>query len=58
MARFETKVCLVNAYGDVVCELEKAGDDCFFYKFPREVLGTLLDVGDVYSVEEIETEVE
>ena len=56
MAKFETKVCLVNAYGDVVCELEKASD--FFYKFPREVLGMLVDVGDVYSVEEIETEVE
>ena len=58
MAKFETKVCLVNKYGDVVCELEKAGDDCFFYKFPREVLGTLLDVGDEYKVVEIETEVE
>lgn len=58
MAKFETKVCLVNAYGDVVCELEKAGDDCFFYKFPREILVTLLDVGDEYKVVEIETEVE
>lgn len=56
MAKFETKVCLVNTYGDVVCELEKVGD--FFYRFPREVLDMLVDVGDVYSVEEIETEVE
>lgn len=56
MAKFETKVCLVDAHGDVVYELEKAGD--FFYKFPKEVLGMLLDVGDVYSVEEIEMEVE
>ena len=56
MAKFETKVCLVNAYGDVVMELEKDGK--FFYKFPREVLGLLLDIGDTYYVEEVETEVE
>lgn len=56
MVKFEKKVCLVDADGDVVYELKKDGD--FFYKFPREVLGMLLDVGDVYSVEEIETEVE
>lgn len=56
MAKFETKVCLVDAYGDIVYELKKDGD--FFYKFPKEVLGMLLDVGDVYRVVEIETEVE
>ena len=31
MAKFETKVCLVNMYGEVVCELE--ADGCY-YKFP------------------------
>ena len=56
MAKFETKVCLVNEYGEVVYELKKDGD--FFYKFPKEVLGMLLDVGDVYKVEEIEMEIE
>ena len=56
MAKFETKVVLTNNIGEVVFELEKEGD--YFYKFPREVLGMLLDVGDVYTVEEIEVEVE
>ena len=52
MAKFETKVCLVNMYGEVVCELEADG---FFYKLPK---GFLLDIGDEYKVMEIETEVE
>ena len=56
MAKFETKVCLVNEYGEVIMELEEEGKFC--YKFPREVLDLLLDVGDTYYVEEIETEVE
>ena len=52
MAKFETKVCLVDKYNEVVCELEK---DVFFYKLPK---GFLLDVGDEYKVVEIEMEVE
>lgn len=56
MAKFETKVCLVNRYGEVVCELEKDG---YFYKFPMNFAkNPLLLVGDEYKVEEIETEVE
>ena len=52
MAKFETKVCLVNKYNEVVCELEADG---FFYKLPK---GFLLDIGDEYKVAEIEMEVE
>lgn len=56
MAKFETKVCLVNQYDEVVCELEK--DGCF-YKFPMGFAkNSLLDIGDKYKVVEIETEVE
>ena len=56
MAKFETKVCLVNKYNEVVCELE--ADGCF-YKFPVDfVQNPLLDIGDEYKVMEIETEVE
>lgn len=52
MAKFETKVCLVDKYNEVVCELEEDG---FFYKLPK---GFLLDIGDEFKVMEIETEVE
>ena len=52
MAKFETKVCLVDKYNEVVCELE---EDVFFYKLPK---GFLLDVGDEFKVAEIEMEVE
>ena len=52
MAEFKTKVCLVNKYNEVVCELEEDG---FFYKLPK---GFLLDIGDEFKVMEIETEVE
>ena len=58
MAKFETKVCLVNMYGEVVCELE--ADGCY-YKFPVDadfVQNPLLDIGDEYKVMEIEMEVE
>ena len=56
MAKFETKVCMVNAYDEIVCELEK--DGCF-YKFPMGFTkNLLLDVGDEYKVVEIEMEVE
>ncbi len=56
MAKFETKVCLVNEYGYVVCELEKDG---YFYKFPMDFAkNPLLDIGDEYKVVEIEMEVE
>ena len=56
MAKFETKVCLVNEYGDVVCELEK--DGCY-YKFPMNFAkNLLLYIGDEYKVVEIEMEVE
>lgn len=53
MAKFETKVCLVDKYNEVVCELEE--DVFFFYKLPK---GFLLDIGDEFKVVEIETEVE
>ena len=52
MAKFATKVCLVDKYNEVVCELEEDG---FFYKLPK---GFLLDIGDEFKVVEIETEVE
>ena len=56
MAKFETKVCLVNQYDEVICELEKDG---YFYKFPMGFdRNPLLDIGDEYKVVEIETEVE
>jgi hypothetical protein len=56
MAKFETKVCLVNKWDEVVCELEKDG---YFYKFPMGFArNPLLDIGDEYKVVEIETEVE
>ena len=56
MAKFETKVVLTNKYGEIVCELEKDG---YFYKFPMDFAkNPLLDIGDEYKVEEIETEVE
>ena len=56
MAKFETKICLVNKWDEVVCELEKDG---FFYKFPMGFAkNPLLDIGDEYKVVEIETEVE
>lgn len=56
MARFETKVCLVNKWNEVVCELEKDG---YFYKFPMGFAKSpLLDIGDEYKVVEIEMEVE
>ena len=52
MAKFETKVCLVDKYNEVVCELEEDG---FFYIFSK---GFLLDIGDEVKVMEIEMEVE
>ena len=53
---FETKVCLVNKYDEVVCELEKDG---YFYKFQMGFArNPLHDIGDEYKVVEIETEVE
>ena len=55
MAKFETKVVMTNECGEVVFELVKDG---MFYKLPTEASGLLLDIGDVYKVEEIETEVE
>lgn len=60
MAKFETKVVLMRMDGDieidVVCELEKDG---YFYKLPMDFAkNPLLDIGDEYKVEEIETEVE
>ena len=52
MAKFETKVCLVDKYDEVVCELEEDG---FFYKLPK---GFLLDVVYEFKVMEIEAEAE
>ena len=46
------KVCLVDKYNEVVCELEEDG---FFYKLPK---GFLLDIGDEFKVMEIEMEVD
>lgn len=55
-SRFQTKVCLVNKYGEVVCELERDGG---WYVIPRnKVGGLLLDIGDEYRVEEVEFEVD
>ena len=56
MAKFETKVCLVNEYDEIVCELERDG---MWYVLPRDFSKNfLLDIGDTYKVVEIETEVE
>ena len=56
MAEFETKVCLVNKYGEVVCELE---EDVWFYKFPMDFAkDPSLNIIDKYKVMEIEMEVE
>ena len=56
MVKFETKVCVVNAYDEVVCELEYVNGN--YYRLPREVLLDYLNVGDKFEVKEIETEVE
>ena len=54
MAKFETKVVLVNQYDEIVCELVKG---LYWYNLPAgEAL--LLAVGDEYKVKEIEVEVE
>ncbi len=57
MAKFETKVCMCNQYGDVLFELE-CDENGYFYKLPTEAYNWLFDVGDKYFVKEIETEVE
>ena len=55
MAKFETKVCLVNKYNEVVCELE---ENVWFYKFPMDFAkNPSLNIGDKYKVMEIEMEV-
>ena len=55
-SKFETKVCLVDMYGEVVCELQPDGG---FYVLPKnEVPSILMAVGDEYHVEEIEFEID
>ena len=56
MAKFETKVCMVNAYDEIVCELEHVNGD--YYRLPKEVLWDYMFVGDRFEIKEIETEVE
>lgn len=55
-SNFETKVCLVDMYGDVVCELEPNNG---FYVIPSaKASSILMDVGDEYHIEEIEFEID
>ena len=55
-SKFETKVCLVDEYGDIVCELKRDGG---FYVLPKNFAANwLLAVDDVYRVEEIEMEID
>lgn len=56
MAKFETRVCMVNAYDEIVCELERVNGD--YYRLPKEVLWDYMFVGDKFEIKEIETEVE
>lgn len=55
MAKFETKVVLVDEYGNEVCELKRTEHG--FYEIP-DYEWILMDIGDVYKVEERESEVE
>lgn len=55
-SKFETKVCLVNMYGEIVCELKPNSG---FYVIPvSEAPAILMDIGDEYHVEEIEFEID
>ena len=55
-SKFESKVCLVDKYGDVVCELKPNES---WWVIPRdECEGILMDIGDEYHVEEIEFEMD
>ena len=57
-SKFETRMCLVNQYGEVICELEHA-DGSMYYVIPAQKRASILmDEGDVYSVEELEFEVD
>ena len=59
MAKFETKVCMVNAYDEIVCELERVNSNYGdYYRLPKEVLWDYIFVGDKFEIKEIETEVE
>ena len=52
-----TRVILTNKYGEEICELEQVGN---FYRIPRDFyfspVDELLDIGDVFTVEEVWTE--
>ena len=55
--KFERRVVLVNQYDEILYELETV--DGYFYRIPKEMSAVgLMDVGDVYTVKEIEVEVE
>ena len=58
MAKFETKVCMVNEYDEIVCELERVRGYGDYYRLPKEVLWDYMFVGDKFEIKEIETEVE
>lgn len=51
--KFESKVCLVDKYGEIWCELIKDG---MFWKLPPEAAGFRLDIGDEFHIEEFESE--
>lgn len=56
-SKFETKVCLIDKYDNVVCELERDGGG--FYVIPRNMCSSILfDIGDEYHVDEIDFEVD
>lgn len=53
---FEIKVCLVNKWDEIVCELEHVNGD--YYRLSKEVLWDYMFVGDKFEIKEIKTEVE
>ena len=55
-SKFENQVWLVNKYGDLVVKLERDGS---FWRIPKSAISSLLlDIGDEYRVEEIESEID
>lgn len=56
MSKFETKVFLVNQYGEEIVELER--DSSGYYTLPKNMYMLLFDVGDELRVEEREVEVD
>ncbi len=55
-SKFDSNVVLKDMNGDIVCELEP---DSGFYVIPAKIAPSILmAVGDTYTVEQIDTEIE